>query len=165
MMNPKRTDAIMSRWTIRHLRMHCASPTARPSLSRDGILAVAGVKEEAGLARLLLADMGSWGRNDGASVTNAIEVLVREAHQRMVAGFNIALADTQIVELDGSGAFDLVLDLGDGRGARHQPLFAPRRDVLPRSREAFLAWGGDVAQAMLARVDGLREVGWAGVEG
>lgn len=56
---------------IRYLRLHCSTPTACPVPGRDGILAVAAIKESAGLARLLLADMSPWGRNDGASVTNA----------------------------------------------------------------------------------------------
>jgi hypothetical protein len=161
----QRTGNIMNHWTVRHLRMHCTSPNARPTIGRDGVVAIAGVNERAGLARLLLADMGLWQRNDGASVTNAIDVLATEAHKRLIAGFSIGLGDTQVVELDGSGAFDLVLDLGDGSGRRHQPLFAPGRSVASRSRQAFLAWGGDVAQAMLRRVDELREKGWAGVEG
>ena len=89
MMNAQRTGNIMSHWTVRHLRMHCASPNARPTIGRDGVVAVAGVNERAGLARLLLVDMGLWKRNDGASVTNAIDVLATEAHRRLIAGFTI----------------------------------------------------------------------------
>ena len=63
----------MSRALIRHLRMFCQSPDATPVRHHDGILAVAGVLEDANLARLLLVDMERFGRNRGASVTNAIQ--------------------------------------------------------------------------------------------
>jgi hypothetical protein len=152
-------------WIIRHLRLHCAYPGARPTIGRDGILAVAAIYERGKLARLLLADMGLYRRNDGASVTNAIDVLIEEAHRRLIRGFDIGLEDTQVVELDGAGKFDLILDAEDGRGRRHQPLFAPGSGVAPRTREAFLAWGGGTARAMLQRVEQVGAEGWAGAEG
>jgi hypothetical protein len=93
----------MSQALIRHLRLFCASPNAVPVRQKDGVLAVAGVLERAGLARLLLVDMERWGRNPGASVTNAIDRLVPAAHRYLIGGFGIALADTLIVEWDGSG--------------------------------------------------------------
>jgi hypothetical protein len=150
---------------VRHLRFHCSTPTATPVAGRDGILAVAAIKESAGLARLLLADMGPWGRNDGASVTNAVRSLVEAAHRRLVGGFGISLADTTCVELDGSGQFDLLLDIGDGAGLRHSALMAGDRAVQPRTREAFLWWAGDVGRQMLRTVDAVREGEWAGAEG
>lgn len=154
----------MNHWIIRHLRLHAAYPTAKPTVGRDGVLAVAAIHESASLARLLLADMGRFKRNDGASVTNGIDVFITEAHTRLIAGFKIALQDTQVVELDASGYFDLVVDLGEGCGRRHQPLFATG-GVASRSREAFAAWGGHVAREMLRRAEVIGEKGWAGVEG
>jgi hypothetical protein len=101
----------MSQALIRHLRLFCASPNVAPVRQQDGVLAVAGVLERAGLARLLLVDMERWGRNPGASVTNAVDQLAPAAHRYLIGGFGIALADTLIVEWDGSGAFDLVCGL------------------------------------------------------
>lgn len=155
----------MENWIIRHLRMHCAWPGARPTIGRDGILAVAAIYERGALARLLLADMALYRRNDGASVTNAVDALIAEAHRRLIRGFDIGLEDTQVVELDGSGNFDLIIDLGDDRGRGHQPLFAPGNGVAPRTRDAFLAWGGGTAKAMLQRVEQVGAEGWAGAEG
>ena len=150
---------------IRYLRFHCPTPTSRPVPNRDGVLAVAAVKETAGLARLLLVDMGLWGRNSGASVTNAACTLVGEAHRRLISGFGIALADTMCVELDRSGHFDLLADLRDGAGLRHSPVTAGERSLRPRSRDAFLWWAGDMGRQMLRTVDAMREGEWAGAEG
>ena len=82
----------MSQALIRHLRLFCASPNVVPVRQQDGVLAVAGVLERAGLARLLLVDMERWGRNPGASVTNAIDRLVPAAHRYLIGGFGIALS-------------------------------------------------------------------------
>lgn len=150
---------------IRFLRLYSRSPDAKPEQRRDGVLAVAAIKEAAGLARLLLVDMGPWGRNDGASVTNAFETILPAAHRWLIAGFDVPLADTLVVELDSSGHFDLICDLGDGAGLRHTPLVAGQRACPPRSREAFIWWAGGVGRAMLHRVDAVREGAWAGVEG
>lgn len=150
---------------IRFLRLHCRSPDAKPEPRRDGVLAVAAVNEQAGLARLLLADMGAWGRNDGASVTNAFQVLAPAVHRWLIGGFGVPLDETLIVELDGSGHFDLVRDLRDGEGLRHLPLPAGHGDCAPRSREAFLRWAAESGQAMLRPVDAMRDGAWAGVEG
>jgi hypothetical protein len=150
---------------IRYLRFHCQSPDARPVPNRDGILAIAAIREAAHLARLLLVDMGAWGRNAGASVTNAAGPLMDAAHRRLIAGFGIELADTLVAELDGSGHFDVIVDLGDGLGHRHSPLVAGERGVAVRSQEAFLRWAGEVGRSMLRTVDAVREGEWAGVEG
>jgi len=155
----------MSQALIRNLRLFCASPNAAPVRQQDGVLAVAGVLERAGLARLLLVDMERWGRNAGASVTNAIDQLVPAAHRCLIGGFGIALADTLIVECDGSGAFDVVCDLGDGRGMSHQPLSVVEHGVRPRSREAFIAATGAMGRAMLQRAETVGVGDWAGVEG
>lgn len=150
---------------VRYLRLHCSTPTARPVPGRDGVLAVAAIKESAGLACLLLVDMGSWGRNDGASVTNAACALIDAAHRRLIGGFGIALSDTMCVELDGSGHFDLLIDIGDGAGLRHSALTAVDRAVPARTREAFLWWAGELGRQMLRTVDAVREGEWAGAEG
>ena len=80
----------MSQALIRHLRLFCASPNVPPVRQQDGVLAVAGVLERAGLARLLLVDMERWGRNPGASVTNAVDQLAPVAadavHHVLVVG-------------------------------------------------------------------------------
>lgn len=155
----------MSQALIRHLRLFCASPNVPPVRQQDGVLAVAGVLERAGLARLLLVDMERWGRNPGASVTNAVDQLAPAAHRYLIGGFGIALADTQIVELDGSGAFDLVCGFGDGSGTSHRPLCRADRGARPRSREAFVAATGTMGRAMLQRADAVGKGEWAGVEG
>jgi hypothetical protein len=149
---------------VRYLRLHCSTPTAPPVPGRDGVLAVAAIKESADLARLLLVDMSSWGRNDGASVTNAA-LLVDSAHRRLIGGFGIPLSDTMCVELDGSGHFDLLIDMGDGAGLRHRPLIAGERALPARTREAFLWCAGDMGHQMLRTVDAVREGAWAGAEG
>lgn len=150
---------------IRHLRLFCQSPDATPVRHHDGILAVAGVLERANLARLLLVDMERFGRNRGASVTNAIQRVAPAAHRLLIGGFGIALVDTLVVEVDRSGAFDLVCDLGDGRGSRHQPLFCMHRKAPARSREAFLSWAGEMGRAMLDRAEAVGAGEWVGVEG
>ena len=155
----------MSQALIRHLRLFCASPNVPPVRQQDGVLAVAGVLERAGLARLLLVDMERWGRNPGASVTNAVDQLAPAAHRYLIGGFGIALADTQIVELDGSGAFDLVCGLGDGCGLSHRPLCGADRGVRHRSREAFIAATGAMGHSMLQRAEAVGKGEWAGVEG
>jgi hypothetical protein len=91
----------MSKPIIRYLRFHCPTPTSMPQANRDGALAVATIREDAQLAQLLLVDMRRWDRNDGASLRDALGVLVPAAHRRLVAGFGIPMADTLIVEWDG----------------------------------------------------------------
>jgi len=100
-----------------------------------------------------------------ASVTNAIDRLVPAAHRYLIGGFGIALADTLIVEWDGSGAFDVVCDLGDGSGMSHRPLYGAEHDLRPRSREAFIAATGAMRRAMLQRAETVGVGDWAGVEG
>ena len=159
----------MSKTLIRHLRLFCASPDRPPVRHKDGVLAVAGVLETAGLARLLLVDMGRWGRNPGASVTSAVDQLVPAAHRYLIGGFDIPLADTLVVVQDRSGAFDFVSECGSyggGKpGLRHQPLFGANRSVRPRSPEAFIAAAGQMGQDMLDRAEAIGVGEWAGVEG
>jgi hypothetical protein len=150
---------------IRYLRLYCSDPAAEPERGRDGVLAVAAVNDGCGLARLLLADMSAWGRNGGASVTNAIDRLVVVAHRHMVSGFGIALRDTQIVELNERGDFDLVCLQPDSQRCRHTPLSGRDKQITPRSREAFLSWAGAAGQDMLAKVEAVRDGAWAGAEG
>ena len=69
------------------------------------------------------------------------------------------------MEFNSSGHFDLIYNLGDGAGLRRTSLIAGQRACPPRSREAFIWWGGDVARAMLHTVDTMREGARAGVEG
>ena len=159
----------MNRALIRHLRLYCASPNVAPVRHHDGILAVAGVLEHACLARLLLVDMERFGRNRGASVTNAIDKVVPVAHRLLIAGFGVDLADTLVVEWDGSGAFDLVCDMRDGMGMRHQPLFCMNRTAAPR-RHSFpgpARWGARCSSAQrlwaLASGPGWRGDGGSGV--
>jgi hypothetical protein len=95
----------MSKPIIRYLRFHCPTPTSMPQANRDGALAVAAIREDAQLAQLLLVDMRRWDRNDGASLRDALGVLVPAAHRRLVAGFGIPMADTLIVEWDGGDVF------------------------------------------------------------
>ena len=79
--------------------------------------------------------------------------ILQRVEPSYAGGFGIALADTLVVEVDRSGAFDLVCDLGDGRGSRHQPLFCVHRRAPARSREAFLSWAGEMGRAMLNRAE------------
>jgi hypothetical protein len=158
-------DHGMSNTILRYLRLHCPHPTARPEPRKDGVLAVASINERSHLARLLLADMDAWGRNTGASVTNAIDRLMAAAHRHLISGFGIALKDTLVVELDGNGHFDLVCDLLDGQGLRHMPLYGLDKRIEPRTREAFLSWAGPSGEAMLAKAEAVASGAWAGVEG
>ena len=50
---------------IRFLRLHSHSPDAKPEQRRDGVLAVAAIKEATGLARLLPVDMGPLAATTG----------------------------------------------------------------------------------------------------
>jgi len=99
-------------------------------------------------------------------VTNAAETLFNAAHLKLIAGLGVPRCDTVVVERDRSGNFDRLLRRGpDAVGYRHAPLVFGA-GIAPRSREAFVLWAGDCAQAMLAKVDAVREVrSWAGVEG
>ena len=109
----------MSQALIRHLRLFCASPNVPPVRQQDGVLAVAGVLERAGLARLLLVDMERWGRNPGASVTNAVDQLAPVAHRYLIGGFGIAQPAGHV----GAQARAVALhDLGEGLAvARDDP--------------------------------------------
>lgn len=155
----------MSETLIRHLRLYCLTPTSPPIECRDGILAVAAIREAAGLARLLLVDMGPFGRNRGASATNAIATVLPLAHRRLIAGFGIALAETLAVERDSTGAFDLIRDFGDGMGYRFQPLHSMTRGVAARSELAFLAVTGGMGRAMLERMQAVLAGSFWGIEG
>lgn len=155
----------MTKPIIRYLRLFCETPSAEPQSHRDGIVAVAAIRESAGLARLLLCDMGQWGRNSGASLTDAMEVLRQAAHRRLIGGFHIALHDTLTVTWDGCGNFDLVMDTGDGRGLSPSPLVALDRRARPRSREAFLSWAGRCGAEMLDKAQSVGAGMWAGAEG
>ena len=130
----------MSQIILRYLRLYCATPTATPVRHRDGILAVAAVNESAELATLLIADMSLWKRGHGASATNAIDVVMADAHAALIQGFGIPLSATRVVEWDSAGKFDLFCDLRDGMGYLHHPLFGVGRHIAGRSREAFLSW-------------------------
>ena len=83
----------------------------------------------------------------------------------MIGGFGIAIDDTQIVELDGSGHFDLVCDLGDGGDQRHLPLVGLDRESAPRTWEALLSWAGSVGSEMLRVAKAVGAGERAGVEG
>src|SRR5205085_4201147 len=149
----------MSNTIFRYLRLHCTHPTALPEPRQDGVLAVASINEPVNLARLLLADMSLWGRGRGASVTNAIERLRVSAHRHLIAGFGITLAETLVVEWDGSGHFDLVQHLG-ASDCRHLPLFGQDKRIEPRTREAFLSWAGATGAAMLSKAQAVGEGAW-----
>lgn len=150
---------------IRHLRLCCANSAARPALERDGVLAVAAIKESAQLARLLLVDMGPWGRNDGASVASAASSYVVAAHRQLISRFGIPLTDTMSVELDVQGGFDLLMDMRDGAGMQRLALASCDDRFEARSREAFLSWSGDIGRRMLRTVDAVQAGEWAGAEG
>lgn len=150
---------------IRYMRMRCANPNAKPEAGSDGVLAVAAIDERAGLARLLLVDMGPWGRNDGASATNAVEQLVEMAHHRLIAGFGVELDHTACAELDSDEQFDLLVRRAPGGGISHAPLKVQQADACPRSRQAFLHWACGVGGPMLGIVEAVRTGTWAGVEG
>lgn len=106
----------MSKPIIRYLRFHCLTPTSMPLANRDGALAVAAIREDAQLAQMLLVDLRRWDRSDGASLRDALGVLVPAAHRRLVAGFGIPMADILIVEWDGGDVF--VMLCVEGEAAR-----------------------------------------------
>jgi hypothetical protein len=144
----------MSKPIIRYLRLHCPTSMSVPQPSRDGPLAVAAINEDAQLAQMLLVDMRRWDRNAGASVRDALGVLVVAAHRRLVAGFGISLADTSIVEWDGADAFfRLRVDgVAARRGLEDAPACATRCGD-PLGRSSFLAWAGPTGAAMLQKVE------------
>jgi len=155
----------MSQPILRFLRLYCATPNSIAQPHRDGILAVAAVNEAAELATLLLADMALWGRGAGASVTNAIDMVMVKAHASLIARFGIPLAVTRVVEWDSSGHFDLYCDMRDGRGYLHHPLVGTNRKTAARSREAFLSWAPGAGQRMLTKAEEVGSGVYAGTEG
>jgi len=137
-----------------------------PQPNRDGALAVAAINEDAQLAQMLLVDMRRWDRNDGASVRDALSVLVPAAHRRLVAGFGIPLADTLIVEWDGGDLFFRLRVEGEAaqQGFDDAPTCAPRGGV-HGGRSSFLAWARPAGEAMIEKVEAAAGGAWAGVEG
>ena len=131
----------MSKPISRYLRFHCPTPTSMPQANRDGALAVAAIREDAQLAQLLLVDMRRWDRNDGASLRDALGVLVPAAHRRLVAGFGIPMADTLIVEWDGGDVFTRLSVEGEAaRQGCDDTRACALRSGLPGGRSSFLAW-------------------------
>jgi hypothetical protein len=149
----------MSKPIIRYLRFHCPTPTSMPQENRDGALAVAAICEDAQLAQLLLVDMRRGDRNDGASLRDALGVLMPAAHRRLIAGFGIPMADTVIVEWDGGDVFTRLCV--EGEAARACAL----RSGVPGGRSCFLAWARPAGEAMLEKVEAVAGGVWAGVEG
>jgi hypothetical protein len=156
----------MSKPIIRYLRFHCPISTSVPQANRDGALAVAAINEDAQLAQMLVVDMRRWDRNNGASVREALGVLVHAAHRRLVAGFGIPLADTLIVEWDSDDVFSRLRVDGEAaqRGLDDTPACVTRR-VERGGRSAFLAWARPTGEAMLGKVEAVVGGVWAGVEG
>ena len=156
----------MSKPIIRYLRFHCPTPTSMPQANRDGALAVAAIREDAQLAQLLLVDMRRWDRNDGASVRDALGVLVPAAHRRLVAGFGIPMADTVIVEWDGGDVFTRLCVEGEAaRQGCDDTRACALRSGLPGGRSSFLAWARPAGEAMLEKAEAVAGGLWAGVEG
>lgn len=147
---------------IRYLRFHCQSPDASPVLRRDGILAIAAIREK---AHLLLVDMDAWGRNSGASVKNAAAPLLDVAHGRLIAGFGIGMADTCVAVLDRSGNFDVIAGTNGGR-ATPLPCTELESAVAVQSREEFFMWAGEVSRPMLHAINVVRHgQQWTAMEG
>ena len=156
----------MSKPIIRYLRFHCPTPTSMPQANRDGALAVAAIREDAQLAQMLLIDMRRWDRNDGASLRDALGVLVPAAHRRLVAGFGIPMADTLIVEWDGGDVFTRLSVEGEAaRQGCDDTRACALRSGLPGGRSCFLAWARPAGEAMLEKVEAVAGGVWAGVEG
>lgn len=155
----------MSKPIIRYLRLFCETPHEEPQSHRDGVVAVAAIREHAGLARLLLCDMGQWDRNVGATVTNALPALRHAAHRRLISGFGIPVEETLTVTWDSQGFFDLVIDTDDGRGLCRSPLYALDRRAAPRSKDAFRSWAGHCGHEMLTKAESVGAGMWAGAEG
>ena len=156
----------MSKPIIRYLRFHCPTATSMPQADRDGALAVAAINESAQLAHMLLVDMRRWDRNDGASLREALGVLVPAAHRRLVAGFGIPMADTLIVEWDGGDVFVRLRVEAEAalQSFDDTPACSTRRGD-PGGRSAFLAWARPTGEAMLEKVEAVVGGLWAGVEG
>ena len=129
------------------------------------MVAVAAIYERAALARLLLADMGLWGRNEGASLTSACEQYMLVAHRHLISRFDIPLNDTLVVSLDSSGLFDWIADAGDGRGYKCSAMHAVGRRSPARTREAFLSWAGPGGEALIGKAESVGAGAWADVEG
>lgn len=155
----------MTKPVIRYLRLFCSHPGAEAETRRDGVVAVAAIYEHAALARLLLVDMGLWGRNEGATVTSAFEKFMVAGHRQLISRFGIPLDDTLVVARDSAGHFDWIAEGGDGLGYRCSPMLAMGRPVPARSREAFLSWAGIGGETLLEKADSVGAGAWADVEG
>jgi hypothetical protein len=156
----------MSKPIIRYLRFHCLTPTSMPQANRDGALAVAAIREDAQLAQMLLVDLRRWDRSDGASLRDALGVLVPAARRRLVAGFGIPMADILIVEWDGGDVF--VMLCVEGEAARQgcdDTRACALRSGVPDGRSSFLAWARPAVDAMLEKVEAVAGGVWAGLEG
>ena len=164
--SPVAKASSMSKPIIRYMRCHCPTPTSMPRASRDGALAVAAIREDAQLAQLLLIDMRRWDRNDGASLWDALGVLVPAAHRRLVAGFGIPMADTLIVEWDGVGVFTRLRVVGEAaRQGCDDNWACAVRSGPSGGRSCFLACARPAGKAMLEKVEAVAGGVWAGVEG
>lgn len=159
-------EAPMSKPIIRYLRFHCPTSTSMPQANRDGALAVAAIREDAQLAQMLLVDIRRWDRNDGATLRDALGVLVPAAHRRLVAGFGIGLGETLLVEWDGyEGFFSLRVASDATRcGPRDVPILVSRTGD-PAGRSCYLGRAGSTGAAMLDKVEAVVGGVWAGVEG
>lgn len=156
----------MSKPIIRYLRLHCPTSTSTPQPNRDGVLAVASINEQAQLAQMLLGDMRRWGRNDGASVRDALGLLVPAAHRHLVAGFGISLADTLFVGWDGGETFlRLRVEKAPARWPCECAPACAMRIGAAGGRSCFLAWTGPVGASMLEKAEAVLGGMWAGVEG
>ena len=143
----------MSKPIIRYLRFHCPTSTSVPQANREGALAVAAINEGGEFAQMLLVAMRQWGGNDGASGRDALGVLVHAAHQRLVAGFGISLADncsgsgTAVKRSTGSMAWLRTGRLMSNRGAT--------RRGGPGGRSCHLNFAGPLGAAMLKKVEAM----------
>ena len=72
----------MSQALIRHLRLFCASPNVPPVRQQDGVLAVAGVLERAGLAEGKGGRVGTGPVGVGQAAQQARQHAAREAGRR-----------------------------------------------------------------------------------
>ena len=146
-------------WTAVHAAIVAIDRRAVHAGSAD-----AAIREDAQLAQMLLVDMRRCDRNDGATLRDALGVLVPAAHRRLVAGFGIGLGETLLVEWDGYDGFFSLRVVSDAArcGPRDVPILVSRTGD-PAGRSCTLGRAGSTGAAMLDKVDAV--VGGAGVEG
>ena len=132
-----------------HLRVCVSAPGAIPTIFEDGTLVVSCLNERSGTASLLCIDMALWGPHGGAEVQRVVGQVVHMAFRQMLQPDGVSLDAVRIVTLDAQGNFDFYQRVEVDGDWNLLPIPSLSRATKPRSKEAFLAWSGEMGQQML----------------